>query len=89
MTDEEMPIQCIKRTSVLLHGVFDFVAARLAMVGHALNITAAGAIGLRAKVTTICMHHHAQCIGQLDPVEGIHVHGQVPFAYRGRRDTGQ
>ena len=86
---EEMPVQRIERAGLLTHAFRDLVGAVAAVVGHPFDVLTTGAIGLGAQVAAIGVHDHAQGVGQLDPVEGIHIHRQVPVADLARHDAGQ
>nr|GFA47854.1 hypothetical protein [Tanacetum cinerariifolium] len=75
-----MPIQRVERARVIGGALGDLVSAAAAVIGHALDVLAAGAIGLGAEVAAVRVHDHAQRVRQFDPVVGIHVDGQVPLA---------
>ena len=72
---DEMPIQRVERTCPGAGLLADLVAAAAAVIRHPLDVLPAAAVGLGAEKAPIGMHYHAQGIGQLHPVKGIHVHG--------------
>src|SRR5690606_21483357 len=79
----------VERAAVGLFGGFHVVAAVAAVVGLAGNVTAGGAIGFAAQKPAVGVHHHAQRVGQLHPVVGIGVYGQIPVADLLRANAGQ
>ena len=87
VTYQEVPIKRIERAGVICGAFAHLVGAATTIIGHALDVLAARTVRLGPHVAAVCMHDHTKCVGQLHPVERVHVDGQVPLTYLTRRDT--
>ena len=57
------------------------VSAAGAMIAHALDVLAGRHVGLARHQSTIRVLAHAERVRQLDPLDRIDVHGQVPLVH--------
>ena len=72
------PVERRERAGPIAGGLCRVEAATLTMVAHPLDILAAGHVRLARHQATVRVLAHAKGIGQLDPLDGVDVHAQIP-----------
>ena len=89
MTVEKSPVEKVERTGVGADTLFHVIAAAPAIIGHLVDVIAAGRIGLGRQHAAVGELTHAQGVRRLDPLISVGVHRQIPFVNLMRFDTGQ
>ena len=76
---EEMPVERVEGTGALAGPLPHVIAASAAIVRHAVDVVAAGGIGLGAEQAAIGELAHADDIRQFHPFKGVRIDLQIPF----------
>ena len=84
---EEVPVKRRERAGVFAQRLRRVESAALAVRAHAVEILAAGRIGLARHQAAVGVLAHAERIRQLDPLDGVDVDGQVPGVQLARCDA--
>lgn len=75
---QKIPIQGGEGTGVGAYALFRFEGAGGAKIAHPMDIIAAGAIRFGADDTAVTELAHPQGVRQGNPIDGVHIHGQMP-----------
>ncbi len=89
MADQKIPIEHIKRASILTCFFLHRVLARFAVIRHAVDIGPARHIGLRGDDAAIRELAHPDGIGRFDPFKRIGVDFQIPLMHLLGIDAGE
>jgi hypothetical protein len=89
MPVQEGPVQGGERAGLGTDALGRTVAAALAVVAHAVDVLPAGNVGFAGEAAAVGVQRHAGHVGQLHPLDGVHIDRQVPVGHRARVDLRQ
>ena len=87
MLVEVIPVQSGEWTGVVAGRFRWFELAVFAMVAHAVNVFAAGNVGLACHEACVCKLAHTQRIGELYPFHCVNINTQIPLVNKLRLDA--
>ena len=87
MPPQKIPIQRGERTGLGAGGLRRVEWAGLAIVAHPIDVFPTGDIGFAGHDAAVGELPHAHGVGQFNPLDGIHINGQIPLVNLPRLDS--